>query len=186
MGKHKCRSPRVLGDTPEKLFRGITALQNPRVARLFPLLDKRNIAAELGIDPKILRGNFMAFHMRRGDYLNVSTRVLPDSLFLRAASRLKEVSGRAIVFSDSKVSIGTRREFEALLPELIVFDSGRFDPFFVHQTIRHASIFVGSNSQFSLVSGLLGNGVYLNPRNWFDREALDQVPNQLGDFTFVC
>jgi len=186
LGQHNCNNPRVLGDTPEKLALGITALQNPAIAQRFPRSDEEAIAAELGIEPTTLRDKFMASHMRRGDYLNVSTRVLPDTLFLRAATCLAEISSTTIIFSDSKLSAGTRGKFEALLPELNVFDSDRLDPFLIHQAIRHASIFVGSNSQFSLVSGLLGNGVYLNPRNWFGREALDEIPNKLGDFNFVC
>lgn len=184
-GEHKCRSPIVLGDTPEKLNRAITALRRPEVARRFPLRDERKLSIELGIEATFLSGKFIAFHLRRGDYLNVSTRVLPDSLFLSAANRLKEISDSAIVFSDSKLSTRTRREFETLFPTLEVFDTVRLDPFLVHQTIRHASIFLGSNSQLSLVSGLLGKGAYLNPTDWFNRQKLDLIPNELGDFKFV-
>ena len=157
LGQHNWNNPRDFGATPEKLALGVTARQNPAIAQRFPLSEEEAIPTELGIEATTLRGKFMAFHLRRGDYLNVSTRVLPVSLFLRDATCLAEIYSTTIIFSDSKLSAGTRRKFEALLPELNVLDRDRLNPFLIHQTIRHASIFVASNSQFSLVNGLIVN-----------------------------
>ena len=184
-GFHDCQQSFPLRGTSEKLALGIRSLQRREIAALFPLLTPAKVAKGVGVDLAFFAEPFIGFHLRRGDYLNVASRVLPDELFMRTGGSLRSLTKSALVVSDSRLHVDTQSSLQSMFPNLIVLDDVDTHPYFVHQALRHASVLVGSNSQFSLVSGLLSKGLFLNPKNWHNRPSLDEVANQLGDFNAV-
>ena len=174
-----------LEDSPEKFSLGMQALQNSAVREKFPEPETSMTATSLQISEDVLLSPFIAMHLRRGDYLNVSSHVVPDSLYLNAMSSLAGTIDTLVIASDSTVPRPLRDAAASFFTTAVFLDKPEFAPHSVHHLLRLAAVHIGSNGQFSLTAGLLGKGLFLRPMKWFgEGTGFDEVLNQLSTQSF--
>jgi hypothetical protein len=106
-------------------------------------------------------------HLRRGDYLNVSTHLVSDSDVFPLLKKLARIGIRRFLFaSDDPVPLDF---FKERVPEVSAWgEISSDDKFLAHAVMRNADCLVISNSQFSLSAAMLnGHGMMFMPRVWF-------------------
>ena len=102
---------------------------------------------------------FAAIHIRRGDYLQVASKLVQIDEYLQLIESIRKLFPKnVIIVSDSEVSGETRSNIESSLGnhKLIYLDSPGTDPFSVHCLLREAEVLVTANSTYSFSAGLLG------------------------------
>jgi len=93
-------------------------------------------------------------HMRRGDYLNVASHVIPSESFIYISKLLcKITSPNLYILSDSNLEEQTRCSFESLGAKILVDR----DLYLSHALMRESQILVCSNSQFSISAACLSS-----------------------------
>jgi hypothetical protein len=120
---------------------------------IFPIHeDTKKIMQDLNI---ALREDFVAIHIRRGDYLKVSSKIIEVEELGKLFQTLEYLSnGRLLVFSDDTFSKNDEAKIRSYWPKDVTFVSGG-DQHAVHGLLRFASVLVTSNSTFSLTAALL-------------------------------
>ena len=156
----------LLPDSLRKLRLGVSALSNPCVRGRFPGRLQADSFRALGVKRLPLEAPYVAFHLRRGDYLNVASHIVPESDYIQLSARLSSTLAGAVVVSDSKISSEFRDILEERFENIEVLDGLEHNPGEVHHLLRNASIHVGSNGQFSLTAGLLSDALYLAPKRF--------------------
>jgi len=102
---------------------------------------------------------FTAIHIRRGDYLQVASKIVTVDDYIKIVRVIKDlVLGKVIVVSDSEVSEEDKSKLQKALDvsELIYLDAPELDPFNIHCLLREAKLLITANSTFSFSAGLLG------------------------------
>lgn len=101
-----------------------------------------------------------AVHIRRGDYLQVASRVIGFSEYVNLLRSIRSIIPKTLfVVSDSKLEKNEINELEDLFGEshrLLALDGPNYDFFLIHCLLRRAQFLVTSNSTFSFSAGLLG------------------------------
>ena len=117
-------------------------------------------------DPR-LSGPYVCVHVRRGDYLNVASYLVPEELFLNMLHRVRRLASTLVVISDSPLSENFKKITKRNYDSTIFYDSGSLDFALSHYVMTSAQILICSNSQFSWTAGKLARGLVLIPRRWF-------------------
>jgi Glycosyl transferase family 11 len=102
---------------------------------------------------------FTAIHIRRGDYLQVASKIINvDEYFqlLKVLSNL--LFGKVLIISDSVVSDEDRSKLQKVLhsSQVIYLDAPGLDAFRTHCLLREAKLLITANSTYSFSAGLLG------------------------------
>jgi hypothetical protein len=131
----------LINDGTEKLWLADKALQSEFIRKIFSVDNKSKIVRENK------KNSYLCVHVRRGDYMNVATYMVPDSDFIEIANKMSQVVDRIIVVSDSVISEGFKAEIGNLFLHKSFLDN--IDEFDAHLIMRNANILICSNSQFS-------------------------------------
>lgn len=133
---------------------------------------------------------FAAIHIRRGDYLQVASKLIHFDEYIELVSSIKKLlPTRVIVISDSEVGKEDKSKAESLLGDHQVefLDSPGIDPFNVHCLLREAKVLITANSTYSFSAGLLGlqGQVVFSPmqfHNGKDSEKYNRTFRAAGSF----
>jgi hypothetical protein len=172
-------SGELLEDGPTKLACGLAALRGGILAEeVTPSSSVGESIRVLGLDRSLEHRPYMAVHIRRGDYLKVASHLVPDHEFASIISGSRLLSIPTVVVSDTPLSSLSRSRLTNDGAPMVFLDSARpTDAGHVHNVLRHAALLVGSNSQFSLTAGLMSDGLFMAPSQWFGagNELLENV-----------
>jgi hypothetical protein len=113
-----------------------------------------------------LNKQYIALHMRKGDFINVATHVIPDELYIKLLFSINTTNMNLIVLSDSKLSTETYSLLNNKFHNLKIYDENKLTPFISHVIMSNASYLICSNSQFSFSAGLLNDGFVYYPSKW--------------------
>ena len=184
LGSIEREDGRFLPDSLLKFRMGISAMADHSVRAHFPRRASVENFLKLGITDPIPDLPYVAFHLRRGDYLNVASHVVPDDDYLGLMGRLSRTIPAAIVVSDSSLSQDFISFCEERFPRIAFLDGLSYEPGEIHHLLRNASIHVGSNGQFSLTAGLLSDTLFLTPKKFFvGLDAYDSFLSGLSNFS---
>lgn len=140
---------RLVPDGAEKLALAMAGFAEPGIRARFPVAE----AAQAQRRQLFGERRYACLHIRRGDYLNVASYLVPDEAFLRALAPVLRLVDQVLVVSDSPLSPALAGRLAALAPQAVVATGG--SPALVHGLMRLADVLVGSNSQFSLSAAAL-------------------------------
>jgi hypothetical protein len=125
-----------------------------------------------GIDTK---KKFTAIHIRRGDYLQLSSKIVTDQEVMDLVSKLSNLINDFIVISsDSVLSRPMSKFFNQFAltrgKKILVLDSLEVDEVLIHQVFRLSDILICSNSTFSFSAAILAkkSNVSFAPIDFFD------------------
>ena len=151
----------LIADGPKKMALGFDALSQIAIQEKFAILSEVD-----DILPSDFSSPYMCIHVRRGDYVNVASHMIADYEFIDMARKFSGLIHKVVVVSDSPIDKEFRREIQ-LSYERVVFLDG-VDAFTSHRVMRASRIFIGSNSQFSLIAALLNSrALVVMPKQWF-------------------
>lgn len=151
----------ILHDGPQKMELGLEALAQPLVQQHFAL------PGAVDILPPAFAHGYLCIHIRRGDYVNVASHLVPDAEFVRIAAKFSGLTQHVAVLSDSPIPAALQASVSADYQGAVFLD--RTDAFTAHRIMRGARILVCSNSQFSLIAAMLNaKALVVIPRQWFD------------------
>jgi hypothetical protein len=162
--------------------------RNERAFELFPIDDSRT--TEFLLNYGVQNLDFGSIHVRRGDYLRVSSRVIQVEKYSQLLSKIKgQLPKLLFVFSDSDLSTNEKREIRenTLSSEMIFVTERELESGITHDLMRISKLLVTSNSTFSYSAGLLASKettVY-SPLLFFGGEddyLKSRIFNQRGDF----
>jgi hypothetical protein len=126
--------------------------------------------------------DFSVVHLRRGDYLNVSSRVISDEEVAHALVNVeKMLDADVFIVSDSKITLKKNSVFKDLLENsqrrFHFVEGTKIDELTVHDLMRTANFLVCSNSTFSFSAALLAkkNARAIAPIDFFDPETMETV-----------
>lgn len=175
-------------DGPLKLSLAMQALKLPDVKKYFnkPKIDDINM---LSPEESFLFKNnvpYICIHIRRGDYVNVATHIVPDGQFIKIAKQLKCLIDSIVIVSDSTFK-EEFHEISNIFLNTIFLDSSKIDAFLTHSIMRNSNILVCSNSQYSLSAGLLHDGLVIIPKDWVGNghELLKVEIDKLSNFAVL-
>ena len=122
------------------------------------------------------KDDFAVIHIRRGDYLNVASKVVSTEELNRFINKIKKLlPSNILISSDSVLPVAEQDMLASNLEEFnLVYIDPREDSLLVHDLMRSSSILVASNSTFSFTAGLLakrGCTVFF-PTNYFGQGHL--------------
>jgi hypothetical protein len=102
---------------------------------------------------------FTAIHIRRGDYLQVASKIVTIDDYMKILDVVRDlISRKVIVVSDSEINDEVKSKLQKNLnsSELIYLDAPELDPFNTHCLLREAKLLITANSTYSFSAGLLG------------------------------
>ncbi len=139
----------IVWDGKEKGDLAVKGLLTPGISSRFPIVEDA-----MRIHDELFRGeSFACIHVRRGDYVNVASYLLPDEAFIRIARMLSGITKNLLYVSDSPISQKMSLALQNIAVNCIVANGG--NPAVVHSLMRLSTILVCSNSQFSFTAALL-------------------------------
>lgn len=169
----------LLPDGALKLRLAMRALQKKEIRARFPLPPLEDCLEALPESSLSLASlPYICIHVRRGDYLNVASYLVPEEDFLLLCERFKSLVMAAVVVSDSSLTNEVKQKLQFIFPNLLVLDGAAASPFITHCVMRHSTILVCSNSQYSLTAGGLNEGLVLLPKEWIGK-GHDELKVQL-------
>ena len=122
------------------------------------------------------KDDFAVIHIRRGDYLNVASKVVSTEELINFINKIKKLlPENVLISSDSFLPSFEKDLFSNTFAEFnLVYVDPREDPFMVHDLMRSSSILVASNSTFSFTAGLLAKSgcMVFFPTNYFGQGRL--------------
>jgi hypothetical protein len=133
-----------------------------------------------------------AVHIRRGDYLQVASKVIGLDEYIRFLEKIKTVLPKpCFIITDSPLRYEEKRHLERAMGaegKAIFLDGPGHDPFVLHCLMRRADLLITSNSTFSFSAGLLGkNGqIVFSPLEFHagkDSEKYNRTFRSVGSFT---
>ena len=149
-------------------------ISRKRFHNLFPLHESTSaLMKQLNISRN---EDFAAIHIRRGDYLTVSSKLVNVDEYLKIVSRFAgNFSGRVLVFSDDSFSDLDQKRIKSVCTGEVTFITG-LDQHGVHGLMRCAATLITSNSTFSLTAALLSehkSPTLLAPTLFFSNDHKD-------------
>ena len=104
--------------------------------------------------------DFGAIHIRRGDYLQVASKVIGLDEYIQFLGNIRtSLPSLSFLITDSFLTPREKRELATAVGidrEVVFLDGPEHDPFILHCLMRRAHLLVTSNSTFSFSAGLLG------------------------------
>jgi len=104
--------------------------------------------------------NFGAIHVRRGDYLNVASKIVTSDEYFDFLEKISHVFPETIFcVSDSLFTLEEKNQILGIMTpkrKIIFLDEPKYDSFNIHCLLRLADVLVTSNSTYSFSAGLLG------------------------------
>jgi hypothetical protein len=102
---------------------------------------------------------YCVVHIRRGDYLNVSDKIIEVDELIRLMQKIKHLLPRIILISsDSYLTLLEKEKLAECLPGFTYkYIEPSESPFLVHDLMRTSKVLIASNSTFSFSAGLLAN-----------------------------
>lgn len=150
-----------LRDGKELMVLGLTALRRAEIRDRFEPLSSHGATQSFISDTE-----YICVHVRRGDYLNVASHVVPDMAFTQLSQKLKGLLPKVVFVSDSPFGTTFKLHIEGLFHKAIFLDD--IDPLSSHWIMRQARILVCSNSTFSLTAAMLNpEALVILPKKWF-------------------
>jgi hypothetical protein len=141
-----------------ELFYNFRETKKHQYENLFPI-NKIAISAYLETIIGSKNVEYCIAHVRRGDYLNVATKVITVDELTRLIQKIKNLLPKIILISSD--SYLTSLEKEKLAGCLTDFTYKYIEPsespFLVHDLMRTSKVLIASNSTFSFSAGLLAN-----------------------------
>jgi len=179
--------PVVLSDdTPEKINIAAKALLNSEIAERFSIGGdwERRILAKFGLETfghSRVTG-YVAVHIRRGDYLNVASWLVSDEEMLSVVLSRAICRKKLVLSSDSRVPSRTIRALKRSFDSVQVVNPEQASALETLVLLARSSEFFASNSQFSLVSALLGQGTAHIPEKFLRPEIFKNLPSRFRSF----
>lgn len=138
-----------------------------------------------------LGANFYAIHIRRGDFLEIASKLITDEEISKLSSKLftKLPKLPILIFSDSDLDIKWINDFQSIgFDNIKLIDRDTCSDFQVHDLLRSAKILVASNSFFSLSAALLSINDQLAfiPMEFYvghRDEPINELINKLSKFS---
>jgi hypothetical protein len=137
---------------------------------------------------------YAAVHVRRGDYLEVASRVLNLQEYLQLLCTISNLLPKTLLFvSDSEFKNKEKQQIETNLGnnfKIEYLDGPEVDAFFVHCILREANLLITSNSTFSFSAALLAmdNQIALSPVQFHkgkDSEKYNRSFQNAGEFMLL-
>ena len=104
--------------------------------------------------------SYGAVHIRRGDYLQVATKVIDLDQYTQFLPTIRGALPNLLyIITDSPLTFEDKRQLENAIGmdhATVFLDGPEHDPFSLHCLMRSADLLVTSNSTFSFSAGLLG------------------------------
>ena len=125
---------------------------------------------------------YTVIHLRRGDYLKVSSRVVADAEFAEIIYKLRnQLTDQVIFISDSKISIRKNPKIKELIKhsgfKFFFIQGLDYDEIAIHNLMRCANVLICSNSTFSFSAAILSHpdSVCFAPIDFFDPATMEQT-----------
>jgi hypothetical protein len=119
-------------------------------------------------------------HIRRGDYLQVASKVINFDEYLNLLLTLRELIPKdLLIISDSQLHVKEKEKLSSHFGEnhnLVFLDDPQLNPFLIHCILREADVLVTSNSTFSFSAALLGKSGQraFSPVNFHSGESVEK------------
>jgi hypothetical protein len=158
----------------------------------FPIDQKRLQIFLQRVSGKANLVDYGAIHIRRGDYLQVASKMISLDEYDQFLKKIKPIlPNLSFVISDSTLTFeGKKRLIEAIGTdrEAVFLDGPGHDPLILHCLMRCAHLLVTSNSTFSFSAGLLGKEgqVVFSPLEFHSgrgSEKYNRTFRSVGSFT---
>lgn len=151
----------LIKDGPEKLSMALQALYRPEIRDHFQITGGVETLLPPGFE-----GGYLCVHIRRGDYVNVASHLVPDETFVKAAGKFSRLLGNIVVVSDSPLDESLRRSISDGYDQAVFLDD--VSAYQAHCIMRSCAVLICSNSQFSLIAAILNpSALVLLPQQWF-------------------
>jgi hypothetical protein len=154
----------VIPDGAEKIRLALMALHNPKIKKLFEIPEQ--IIYEC--NDIIHNYNYLCIHIRRGDYLNVASRLVGENEYIDLAKSFADLVRQVIIISDSEPSVQFKNNLKIHFNNNCSYVIGG-NVHVAHALMRKSKYLICSNSQYSLSAALLNDvaaQVFI-PTNWF-------------------
>jgi hypothetical protein len=189
-GRYKNLDVLYLPDGPLKSRLAMQALRDIEVKKQFkmPQIDKILPSCP---EVQLFFGShqpYICIHIRRGDYLNVASHMVPDDDFVKLAEKFKHLVDSVVIVSDSLLGEDFKNQLRRQYRQVMILDGSSVNPFVTHCVMRNSNILVCSNSQYSLTAGALNDGLVIIPKVWLGagHEELKAEIEKLYDFAVLC
>ena len=121
--------------------------------------------------------NYMAVHLRQGDYLSVASFVPEYEDFYQYIRIFIKNVDQLVILSDGKIPKKLLKKIEYLGKEVVLFPEGSSSPQLTHLIIQRSHVSIISNSQFSLTAGIYSK-VCLIPTRWNAYDKYNSILNK--------
>ena len=127
-----------------------------------------------------IKKSYGVVHIRRGDYLQVASKVINFDEYLNLLLTLRELIPRdLLIVSDSQLHVKEKEKLSSHFGEnhnLVFLDDPQLNPFLIHCILREADVLVTSNSTFSISAALLGKSGQraFSPVNFHSGESVEK------------
>lgn len=136
---------------------------------------------------------YYAVHLRRGDYLEVASRIVSDEEVFEILSRILPnfKTAPVLIISDSQIDSGLVNKVRRINNQSVIsVDPTEADMYLSHDLLRNARVLITSNSTFSLSAALLARDDQLAflPTQFYSgyRESiLNDLINRLSKFSML-
>ena len=151
-----------IDDGIKKGLLGEAGFKSEEIRQRFPL----NFNSYLFIKEFLNNEEFICLHVRRGDYLNVASYIIPDEKYLNIVQEVSKNIKTILVVSDTPISDSLKIALDSL--DLNIKYQVGGDIHIIHGIMRLSTILICSNSQFSITAGFLRNNNLLTyiPRQY--------------------
>lgn len=122
--------------------------------RVFPLVPEAVVYLETTM--KLTEASYAAVHVRRGDFLHFSSKIVDLSTVLHLCTSIRPMLPRTLVFlSDDPFLFDETQEIRSAFPANEVRFLDHADPHICHGVMRMADLLITSNSTFSWSAALM-------------------------------
>ena len=141
-----------------EVFYNFRETKKQQYENLFPI-DQIAISTYLESIVGSKNAEYCVVHIRRGDYLNVATKVIAVDEMTRLIQKIRHLLPRIILISsDSYLTSLEKEKLAECLPGFThKYIEPSESPFLVHDLMRTSKVLIASNSTFSFSAGLLAN-----------------------------
>jgi hypothetical protein len=169
----------VLSDgNPKKLDLAYSGLQVPSIKNLFLLPDSVKTQCREMVGSQ----KYACIHMRRGDYLNVASYLVPDEDFLSIIQKFSQIIPHIVIVTDSPLNSEFQNSLRNIIDSKITLIIGG-DPFISHAIMRMSSALVCSNSQYSYTAACLMEleSLTIFPKRFSEGSDAEHIHNFFAD-----